>query len=357
MVEEQLLEGISFEDEKDFLAWIQESLPLVKWTLPETSPSLLPLLLLCHGSKMQKTEALLRDYIKSQLLRDKEIPILSFQHLYFHFENFPHESLLFIHLQILIEDSVQLGLFKKNLPLLTKEIVQVVKTRYFAHNLLEAKSLSQDFKTTLIHQDLVRLLEKYPHLFDQGIFVEIKRFLALATKEFLESRPPRHLAKILAAHYMTRKIIMRAIGLFPEERHLQLRVAPTKLHFLFGTKSVVGLLITICLRDRYEFFEEKHVLLAVQKIIPAAQIVKGSYYLFQMPQDMIRTLYLEIEKKDAEPISAQEKALLKKVLPNELKASVEKLIPSIFMVRNAEEIMKNILILSQELKYISICPR
>ncbi|MFI5334775.1 MAG: ABC transporter substrate-binding protein, partial [Chlamydiales bacterium] len=346
-----------FEDEKDVLTWIQEALPLVKWTFPETSPSLLSLLILCAGSKLQHTETLLLKLIRNQLIPDKEIPILSFQHLYFHFENFSHESLLFINIQILVEDSAQLSLFQQRAPLLTKEIAQVVKTRFFAHNFLEAKNLSQDFKSSLIYQDLVRLLQKHPHIVDRGIFTEAKRMLALVTKEFLDSRSPRHLAKILASHHMTRKIIMRAMGLFPEERHLQLRVAPTRLHFLFGTKAVMGLMISICLLDRYEFFDEKHVLLAVQKIIPGAQAVKGSYYVFQSTQDSIRTLYVEIEKRDAEPITSKEKGLLKKLLPNELNASVEKLIPSIFMVRNEEEIMKNILILSQELKYLSDLPQ
>lgn len=352
-----LSEGLCFEDEKDFLAWIQESLPVVKWEVPENSPDILTLCILCTGSKLQKTDTLLLELIKKLLIPEKEIPILSFQHLYFHFENFPQQSLLLMELELLVEDSVQHSFYKKGLPLLAKEISHLVKTPYFAHHFLEAKSLSQDFKMSLMHQDLVRLLQKFSYLFDQSIFIEVKRLLALASQQFLESRAPRHLAKVLAAHHMTRKIIMRATGLFPEERHLQLRVAPTRLHFLFGSKSVVGLIITISLLDRYEFFEEKHVLLAVQKIIPSAQLVKGSYYSSQAPQDMIRTLYLEIEKKDAEPITLKERGMLKTLLANELKASVEKLIPSIFMMRNEEEVMKNILILSQELKYLSDFPQ
>ena len=357
VLENLLSEGVCFEDERDFFTWTHEVLPLVKWTCPQTSPDLLSLHILCRASKINKIETLLLQLIKHRLVPDNEISILSFHHLYFHFENFPLESLLFIKVRVLIEDSGQLSLIQKNLPILAKETAHLVKAPRFGRDFLETKNLSPDFKTTLMHQDLSHLIRRFPHLFDQTLFQEHKRLLVLATKEFVEPRTARHLGKILAAHHVMHKLITRAASLFPEERHLQLRVAPTRLHFLFGTKTVVGLIITVYLLDRYEFFEEKHILLAVQKLIPSAQFVKGSFFTHHSLQDMIRTIYLEVEKRDGEPITHFERGMLKRSLPNELKASVEKLTPAVFMMRNEEEIMKNILILSQELKYASDLPQ
>ncbi len=349
--------GLCFEDDRDFLMWIQDALPLVKWVLPESPPDLISFYFLCRASKAHKLETLFLELLKNRMIPQKEVSILSFHHLYFHFDALPGECLLSLQAKILVEDPAQLTLFKGSLPLLEKEVRQLVKTPHYAKHFLAAKNLSDDFKTSLVYQDLGRLLLKFPHLFNQTIFVELSRFLALSTKEFSESRSPRHLAKLVAAHHVMRKIIARSMALFPGERHLQLRVAQTRLQFLFGTKSVVGLMISVCHLDRYEFFDEKHILLAVQKFIPTAQAVKGSFYLAQLPHDMIRTLYLEIEKKDAEPITLHERGLLKRLLPNELKASVEKLMPAVFMMRNEEEVMKNILILSQELKYFSDFPQ
>ncbi len=349
--------NLCFEDEKDFHTWVQQALPQVKWALPDSSPGMISLLLLCRASKGYKTEALLMQLLKNRLLPHKEVSILSFHYLYFHFENLIDESLLCVHVQILVEDSTQLSLFQSGLPLLVKEVAQMARAPQFAKYFLETKHLSDDYKTQLIFQDLVWVLQKFPNQFDQAIFSEMRKFLALTTREFLECRSAKHLTKILLAHHTMRKAIARAAVLFPEERQLQLRLGSTELHFLFGKKSVVGLMIGICLLDRYEFFEEKHILLAVQKVIPTAQSVKGSFYVYQSMQDMIRTLYVEIEKKDGELITLQERRMLKRLLLNELKASVEKLTPAIFMMRNEEETMKNILIISQELKYFSDLPQ
>lgn len=344
-------------DEDLLFQWIDKSFPLIKWDLPENPPGIFSLVLFCEASKLHKTETLLIQYLQNRLVPHKQINILSSQHLYFNFKNLPGKSFLALHVRVLIEDSMQLNLFGNNAPLLAKELKQAVLKPHLARDLLEIKTLSDDFKINLIFQDLVRLEKKFPHLFDQALFIEFRKMLALSTKEFLESRSSRHIAKVISAHYAMRKMITRTAALFPLEKHLQLRLTQTRLQFLFGTKSVVGLMIGIYLLDRYEFFEEKHILLAVQKIIPDAQSVKGSFYVCQSPHEMIRTLYLEIEKKDGEPITLEERGVLKKLLPHELKASVEKLIPAVFMMRNEEEVMKNILILSQELKYFSDLPQ
>ena len=357
ILEEAIPKELCFEDERDFFAWVQDFFPVIKANVPDTAPEIFSLFFFCQASKLYKTETLLGQFLQSRLIPNKEISILSSQHLYFHFENLANEGFLGMRVQILIEDAMQLNHFKNNMPQLSQELRQAMRAPHLARSFLEAKSLSDDLKTTLIFQDLANLLKKFPHLFDQTIFMELKRFLALSSKEFLESRSSRHLAKILAAHHMKRKFIARSVALFPNERHLRVRLAQTRLQFLFGTKSVVGLMIGVCLLDRNEFFEEKHILLAVQKIIPQVQSVKGSFYVYQAPHDMIRTLYLEIEKRNGEPINMHERGMLKRLLPNELKASVEKLIPAVFMMRNEEEIMKNILILSQELKYFSDLPQ
>ena len=66
---------------------------------------------------------------------------------------------------------------------------------------------------------------------------------------------------------------------------------------------------------------------------------------------------VEIEKKDGSPFSLEEMKELKKTLPYELKESVESVLHPVLMPRNEEEIMRNILLLSQQLKYISDLPQ
>ncbi len=353
----EIIPSICSENEQEFLAWIQEFFPVVKANIPSTAPEICSLLFFCQASKLLKIETLLVQFLQNCLIPNKTTNILSSQHLYFCFEDIPSKGLFGMRVQILIEDVVQLNYIKNNMPRIERELRPALHTPHLMRNFLEAKSLSDDLKTSLIFQDLATRVKRFPYLFDQALFIEFKRFLALSLKEFWESRSSRHLVKILVTHHIKHKNITRLTALFPNERHLTLRITSTRLQFLFGTKSVVGLIIGFCLLDRYESFEEKHILLVVQKIIPHVQSVKGSFYEHQSPYDMVRTIYLEIEKKDGEPISIHEQGMLKRLLPNELKASVEKLIPAVFMMRNEEEIMKNILILGQELKYSSDLPQ
>lgn len=359
---EQLLkklipESLCFEDKGDFVSWINEFLPVVQWTDPSHAPDAVSIIFLCRASKVFKTEFFFLNIIKNWLSPEKEISILSFRHLYFYFEGIPGDSFFVAHMQILLEDSRDLNSVKENLPTLAKEITAVSHSSHYAKYFLEAKALASDAKAPLIHQELIRVIQKFPHLFDRTIFEEMSRFLALSEREFMQGRSQRHITKLLCAHHVIRKSLAREVARFPEERHLQLRIAQTRLHFAFGTKPVLGLILGICLLDKYEFFEEKHVLLAVQKLIPNAQAVKGSFYAYQGPQEMIRKIYLEIEKRDGSSFSLQERKVLKQFLANELKASVEKVMPAVFMMRNEEEIMKNILLLSQEVKYSSDLPQ
>lgn len=183
------------------------------------------------------------------------------------------------------------------------------------------------------------------------------RFLALSNKEFRDFRPHRHITRLVASHHLMHKKLSRALNLFPEKRHLEVRMIRTHLRFQFGSKPVLGLAIGVTLFDKYECFEETHILSAVLKFVESVHVVKDSFYVYQGYKDPIRLLYVELEKKDGMSFEQSEIHTLKCELGEELKKRIEKLIPSVFMIRNEEEIMKNILLLSQELKYLSDLPQ
>ena len=101
---------------------------------------------------------------------------------------------------------------------------------------------------------------------------------------------------------------------------------------------------------KYEFFDEKHVLRSVEKFIPNVRIVAGSFYRITTANNPVTTLYVELEKDDGASFSITERKVLKENLEEELKKRIEHLVPSLFMVRNEEETMRNILMLSREVK-------
>lgn len=203
----------------------------------------------------------------------------------------------------------------------------------------------------VIIQNLIKVWERFPHEFDETLFKKAELLFVLTSDDFKAQRLQRHLVRLIFSLFLIQKSLRKFVTLFGEKRHLQFRIMQTTLKFPFGSKSVLGIVVGICLFDKQETFEEKHVLLAVQKFLPHLQIVRGSVLLHHDPEDSIRLVYVEFEKKGGGAFSCEEIALLKRRLHPELLARVEKNIPPLFMIRNEEEVMKNILILSRELDF------
>ncbi|MCI0382135.1 MAG: peptide ABC transporter substrate-binding protein [Chlamydiae bacterium] len=344
-------------DKKKFLHWTQTSLPFIHWIDLKNTPDIFSIYLFCKPSMQMKTENIFQNILKQWLFVEKEIQIISSQHFYFYLKNLTADLLFFSEIKILIEDGRDLAVVQSNLTNLSKEIASAIGSTEYANYLLGIKALSYDQKTTLVHEELIKLIQKRPIYFDKDLFAEMGRFLALSHQDFRQFRSHRHLTRLIVSLYLMRKNLHRSMSIFPEKRHLEVRLLRTNLHFPFGSKPVLAIAIGINPFDKYESFEESHVLAGAEKSIQNVQVVKDSYYYYQGTQDPVRLLYLELEKKDGTSFSNKEIKILQEELKEELKRRIEKLIPSVFMIRNEEEIMKNILLLSQELKYVTDLPQ
>lgn len=197
-------------------------------------------------------------------------------------------------------------------------------------------------------QTLAFLIYKYPHL-QKALLAELERFLILSTEKFREVRSIKSLLRMVSTYYFLRKEVLREMRIFPEKQHLFARLFSSQLSFPFGKKSVLGLAIVAHLPNRYDFFDEHHISLAIQELSLALHLVPGSFYFSQTSQDQLRFFYTEIEKEDGSKVTLEEYKILKTQIAQRLKKKIEKLSPSIFMRRNTEEVMKNILVLSQQL--------
>lgn len=346
-----------FKDQESIKSWMGKTLPFIKWSECNSSPDCLTIYFICKPIREIKTQNFFIDLLKRWLLTNKEIDIISQWSMLFHFPN-DFETVYFVsEVNILVESGQDYQTMLLNLPLIAKELISGISSSKYAKYILENKNLLYDRKISLTNQDLIRLLEKRPNHFDISIFTEINRFLALTNESFRKERPYRHVTRLACSLYLLRKTLKRWLSSFPEKRHLYIRFVPTTLNFTFGNKPALGLVIGVNLFDQHEFFNEKHIVAGVKKFMPTVQSVKNTFYSYQEPKDSIRTIYFEIEKKDGKKFSLREIKELKDNLTNELKGHIEKLIPAIFLTRNEEEIMRNILILSQELKYVSDFPQ
>lgn len=337
--------------------WLIKNLPIIYQDIPEITPDGLILSFLCAPTEEAKAEKVLLEIIRKWLFPEKEVNILNFYNLYFHMRGVSSKLLFLGEVKILIENGKELSLAREHLPLLTSELSLCLSSSKYLEHILDTKALTFDQKSSHVQFLLRKFIERVPRQFDVEVFKEMSTFYALSTSEFRKFRMSRHLTRIIVSHFLMRKKILHHLSISPEKRHLEFRFIRSKLYFPFGTKSVLGLSIAVALSDRYETFEDIHVIEAAQKFVSNIQIVKGSYYFYRNNQNPIKYIYLEIEKKDGSKFQQQEISILNLELKEQLKKSIERLIPSVFMIRNEEEVMRNILLLSQELKFLSDIPQ
>ena len=341
---------LPFKEREGFAKWLEQEVPLITWDSIETCPACLTLTFLTRPIDSLPTETFLSEMVKRWLLPHQETTILSFEHLTFRFDLYPKLTYFFGQAKILIEHWRQIAELKDNLPFLKKEIRIALHSGRHAKLLLESKALPADQKLNLIRENFIRLMNKFPHELDESLFDSLAYLQAYTSEEFRKERSFDHLGRVLFTFVNAESYLIRKVNAFPEKRHMKTRLLPTELSFPFGKKPVTGLTIALNLFHEYEFFEEKHVLRAIQKFLPSVRIVPGSTFRFPLNHDSIVRLYLEMEKEDGSSITLDERKFLSGHLEEELKKRIEHRVPSLFFVRNEEEIMRNILILSREIK-------
>ncbi len=204
---------------------------------------------------------------------------------------------------------------------------------------------------------LKKWLDRFSKCSDESILNELILFYSLAKRKHLDHRDPTHLARLVLSIYHMRRKLLSASALHSSTRHLVIRWIPTDLIFPFSSKPVMGCLIGFNVMDRCELFDEENILVSLQKHFPEFQFVKESYYNHASQDDGIRICYFEVEKKDGAPFSLQERKLIVHNFKEKMKNSIQRLIPSMFMKLNQEEVYKNILILSQEISSVNDLPQ
>lgn len=199
------------------------------------------------------------------------------------------------------------------------------------------------------YQALAKMIRRWPQLFENDLLKLSQHFLALLEQEFKKYRTKEHQLRMLCSFYLMRKNLFRQLHLSPNELLLDVRLLPTYLEFPFSRKQVMGLVIAVHLPTRYESLEERHILRAVQRFFPEVRSLQESFLILQKAREPFRLLYLEVNKATSGCyFSTSEISHLKQHLKEELKKHVETLSPSVFGFQNAEETLRNILVLSRE---------
>lgn len=254
-------------------------------------------------------------------------------------------------------DSIEdLKSIKTNFPILESEIRLGINSSYYARRILEIRGLTTNDKTAFIQENISHLIARHPAYFDQDLIHEMQHILVFCHDDFKEQRLSYHLTRIITLTYLFRKWILDSIKKNPFKRYIYLKVFRASVNFAEAGRRVLGVLIGINFIRENEVFEKAQLLKAIRQLIPNVEVVEGSFLTHRRGGEQVCSLYFELEKENNEQFEAHEITKIRKELPGQLKNHVEQLVHPVFMPRNEEEILRNIMILSDQIKYTCLIP-
>ncbi len=344
-----------YRDDPLFWQTFRQHIPIVHWEPCECAPGGVMIYLLCQSLNNYDLSQFFLEMISRWLIPGKQATILSAKHLTFRFVDMPDESYFISEIFALVDDERVFGTIQKNVNALAHEIALGAVSAHHARHILVTKALTQEHKTTLIHKTIVELSTRKFKPIGPEVFFEMHHFLLASDDEFKRIRDVRHMCRIICYHNWFRRLLRRYSD--SDQREIMVKPLHATLRFQFGEKSVIGLVIAMSFVKEYEQFEARHIASACQRLIPGIQIVPRSFFSYQNPSDPIHSYYVEIEKRDGSALNSKEVALLRDGLLVEIPHCVEQLSHTLFIPQNEEEIMRNIMLLSQEIRYVRDIPQ
>ncbi len=355
MPPESCLTENTVEEQRSSLEALKMSLPLLKWVVWDPSTLNISIFLLC--TFCLNAGKFFYDMINRWLLPGKRVNISLFFGADFRLPELDRQIYSLGEIVIHLDQPEDFEQALRNLPIISTEIRLGVSSVFHAAKILEIKGLTTDEKTAMIQERIVALLHDHPEEFDSDIFTHMQHFLVACRSEFKGEREVRQMSRLICYFYLMRRDLKQKVELLPSKRHLRMKIGRTRLHLPLGMKRVLGIFVALNFLKENEIFEERHLFAALVDCVSSIKMVQGSLFIEQRKEDRTQVMYLEVEKNDGSDFSSEEIRRLRTGLPEDLKGRVQQLTRPIFMPRNEEEVMRNVITLSQELRYLRDIPQ
>ncbi len=334
-----------------------DTLPLIQISEISTAPCSLSIALLCKSRR--NASQFFYEMISRWLLPHRKLDI----ELFFSSDTrVPHlcDDLLSIsEISVRIQTDSDLQEVRQNLKQIETEIRLGSVSEYHARRILEFKGLSNEAKTAMIQEKIGSLIQGRSQEDDCGIFSQMQQFLVSCKDDFKKARDYHHISRIISNLYSICKLLKQSISVLPQNRHVMLKFLKTRLAStgMAEGRPVLGILASLNLLREHEIFDQRHLADAISKQIDGVRVVEGSFFVDRSRDSAIQTIYIEIEKESGADFSHEEIQRLKRYLPEDLKAHIEQLTHPVFMPRNEEEVLRNIMVLSRQLRYVTDMPQ
>ncbi len=267
----------------------------------------------------------------------------------FFFHSTGKDNLFFGEIEMIFESSQDWALLKKRFPILRDEILLGAQSSYHASRVLEFKGMSVEKKKMSIQARALKMIHRFPKTFDYDFFSLVQHYFLRAHQENLRFHEDRQISENLAILYQLKRQMIVKIDESPNKRHVFVKVKKRHLDLLIGSKRVLGVWVGLNFLREHECFHEKHLMRAVQAVIPHVDCIEETAYLYKDLDYRAVFLYLEVD--------SDEQKLLQKELNFALQCRIEHLQHSLFMPRNEEEIMRHLITLSSQLKLSKDLPQ
>lgn len=350
-----LFEGRGERTQDQMKKRLQAVFPLIRAVPVANTPSLMSFY--CVFKYRVNAFKFFFDLVSQWLVPGKRLDVVLVYAVDFRFPSIDEDVYTLCEVTLRVETEEDRELIQRNFPIIETEAILGVDSAYYARKILEIKGIMPDHKTALIHQRMATFVKRMPKLFSKDLFVEMQHILVLCHDDFKMERSVRHLSRLISSHYAFRRSLLLAQSQKRSQRTLCAKLFKESVHFPQGDKQVLCLVIGLNFLREKEVLEQRHLMRAIQQYVPQAEAIDQTFFINKKVQEPIATLYLEIEKNDGTAFTKQELELLRKKLPIDLQNHIARLTLPVFMPRNEEEIMRNIVTLSHQLKYARDLPQ
>ncbi len=327
-------------------AWLQEHLPLVKWLKWEGKVSIF---LFCENRP--NIGKFFYEMVSRWLIPGRRLDVAFYFTTDFRLPDVTHKQLTIAEMVIHVEKDWE---WEQNLKIIETEVRLGMVSIYHASRILEIPGTE---KSTIIQERITAFLQRWPDQIDYDIFGEAQHFLVMSKDEFRVWREASHLSRLVAIFYLFRKFLQREVEALPDKRHLKIKLASCKIHLPWGVKKVLSIFVGMNFLKQNELFEERHFVKTLRETMPGVKPVEDSFFVHEGDDDQIHLLYLEVEKEDGTDFSLEEIKNLRIKLPDDLKKGIEVMMRPLFMPRNEEEILRDIVTLAGQLKFVKDIPQ
>lgn len=229
---------------------------------------------------------------------------------------------------------------KKGFKRLVRELEMGLSSQYFAQRILEMKGLSGEEKLAHVQDRLAELTGRFA--ISQDVLMTLQHFASVVSKLKIRERSIGSLTRLML--HLHNLFEQNGIKLLPQ-------VVDTPLGFC----NTLGVVVGRAQKGRRELFDHKQALKALRAIFPNCNEVIR--YARVHPYKHHQLLYIEIEKKSGKAFSLKDVRECYERLPDLIEASAEKLVHPMARMRNEEEVMRNLITLGKEIRFVSDTPQ